>query len=496
MRYHWAAMALLVVVGPTVAGETAPVWERWESAYLGGVRSGHVRTFATEVISEGERHFATTVEMRLQIKRFSDLVHLGMDTGTIETPAGYVTGVFMRQYLGKTQKLEIRGQVDGDKLNLTLNKDQPLKPAPWNDKVLGIYGQHRLFQERKVQPGDHFGYYGFEPAINLIVTTRVEIKDYEEVELFNSGQRKRLLRAEIRGDKVQTYQPPLLVSWLDENREVVRSETEIPGLGKIVLYRTTREQALAPIGGGGKAAEVNQYVALRQRLLRPHETTQARYRIKIQGEQDIAGSFAEDLRQHVLSTSGNTFEIEVRKGPSAAAEQPGPESLANSYFIASADAKVKEHARNAVGGEIDPMQKALRIERWVNQRMTPKPYEALATADHVARHLEGDCTEYAMLMAAMCRAEGVPARTAIGLVYGENSGAPVFAFHMWTEVWVRGQWYPFDATLGRGSIGAAHLKITDQSWQDERSMAPLLPVLRVLGRLQIEILGAQIAKGS
>ena len=61
------------------------------------------------------------------------------------------------------------------------------------------------------------------------------------------------------------------------------------------------------------------------------------------------------------------------------------------------------------------------------------------------------------------------------------------AYHMWTEVWVRGQWLPIDATLGRGYVGATHLKIADHSWADTTSLTPLLPVLRVLGKLSIEV---------
>ena len=92
-----------------------------------------------------------------------------------------------------------------------------------------------------------------------------------------------------------------------------------------------------------------------------------------------------------------------------------------------------------------------------------------------------------MLTAAMCRAEGIPSRTAVGLVYAEPKEQPAFAFHIWTEVWVDGEWLPLDGTLGRGSIGATHLKICDQSWHDARSMAPLFPVVRVLGRVSIDV---------
>src|SRR4029077_11471295 len=113
--------------------------------------------------------------------------------------------------------------------------------------------------------------------------------------------------------------------------------------------------------------------------------------------------------------------------------------------------------------------------------------EAFATADHVARTLEGDCTEHAVLTAAMCRAAGVPSRTALGLIYVDSNRGPALGFHMWTEVWVDGQWLPIDATLGRGFVGATHLKISDHSWHDTTTLTPLLPVVRVVGKVAIEV---------
>ena len=61
------------------------------------------------------------------------------------------------------------------------------------------------------------------------------------------------------------------------------------------------------------------------------------------------------------------------------------------------------------------------------------------TAGKVAETLRGDCRHHAMLAAAMCRAAGVPSRTAVGLIYAnDRRNGPVMAFHMWVEVWVKG----------------------------------------------------------
>ena len=69
----------------------------------------------------------------------------------------------------------------------------------------------------------------------------------------------------------------------------------------------------------------------------------------------------------------------------------------------------------------------------------------------------------------------------------EKRGKPIMAYHMWTEVWVQGQWLAIDATLGQGAIGAAHVKIADHSWYDTHSLTPLLSVARVLDKLSIEV---------
>jgi transglutaminase/protease-like cytokinesis protein 3 len=112
----------------------------------------------------------------------------------------------------------------------------------------------------------------------------------------------------------------------------------------------------------------------------------------------------------------------------------------------------------------------------------------LASAAEVAKDLSGDCTEHAVLLAAMCRARGIPARVAVGLVYVPEPSS--FGGHMWTEVFVRGKWIPLDATLGKGGIAADHIKFADSSFSDDGDSTPLtafLPMVSVLSKLKIEV---------
>jgi hypothetical protein len=61
---------------------------------------------------------------------------------------------------------------------------------------------------------------------------------------------------------------------------------------------------------------------------------------------------------------------------------------------------------------------------------------------------------------------------------------------MWTEVWADGRWVGLDAVLGRGGISACHLKVADHSWRDVQTLLPLLPVARVIGKVQVEVVEA------
>jgi transglutaminase-like putative cysteine protease len=486
-----ALASVSLATGQEKAGR---ILDLWDVAYLQGGRAGYVHTFTDEMIQKDTKVLRTAMELRLTLQRFKDTVEIGMDTGTVEhAQGGAVTGVFLRQYLGKMKQLEITGTVEGRVLRLVQDGSKPLHPAPWNDEVVGLYRQQTLLRDRGAKPGERFSYPSFEASINLVLTNQVTVKDYEEVEVFGGSERRKLLRVESRPQRVEKVQLPDLITWVDADLKQVRAEVEIPGLGKVTLYRTTREKALSPSAAPPRVdLGLSQLVRLKQRIARPYDTVAASYRIQIRDDDDPASTFVQDERQQVKNVQNNSFELHVRAGGTgltrAAVPEPGPEYLQSSYFINSDDGRVQQLARLAIGDAQAAGQKAARIERWVHDHMKTVNHEALAPSDQVARTLQGDCTEHAMLTAAMCRAAGVPARTAVGLIYADVSAQPTFAFHMWTEVWVGGRWLPLDATLGRGFVGATHLKIAAQSWHDTRTMTPLFPVVRVLGRVSIEVL--------
>ena len=96
-------------------------------------------------------------------------------------------------------------------------------------------------------------------------------------------------------------------------------------------------------------------------------------------------------------------------------------------------------------------------------------------------------TEHAMLTAAACRARGIPARVAIGLIYDDPSQSMVY--HRWTEVWVDDGWLPIDATRPHEECVADHLKLSDSDLASASDFGIVAPAIRVAGQLTIEIEG-------
>lgn len=496
--YLSSLLALALCISPAFA-QGKILLDAWDTAYLGDGKAGFVHTIAREIDRNGTKLIQTNIELRLRVKRLNGIAEVGAETGTIETRDGKVVGTTLKQFLGQQLQNQIDGVVSGKQITLTQNGKNPLKPAPWNPAVIGLYKQQYQYRELAPKPGDKGTFLNFEPIINHVVDLKWAAKEHQYVQQAGSRQKTKLLvieqvpdRVEEQGNKIQL--PPVQL-WLDENYNQVKMVSEIPGLATVTYLRSTKAIATAPIAFADLVdISTGQQIQLKNRILQAHKTSAAVYRITVRGDDDVATSFSRDGRQEVKKVAGHTFELHVkgsRESKGGAEKEPGAEFLQSSYFITSADDRVKELARQAVGTKTDPLEKAQRIERWVHDNMNFTTDEQLATAQHVAKTLKGDCTEYAMLTAAMCRAEGIPSRTAIGLVYAEEKGRPFFAFHMWTEVWIGGRWNSIDATIGQGYIGAGHLKITDSSWHDERTMTPLLPVTRVVGRLSIDVLSAE-----
>jgi hypothetical protein len=496
---------LLMGLGLTVA-EVAPlradtparlIEEIWESAHVEGTRVGYLHTTVRRIDLEGDKRLRAAAELDLTFKRHNVVLRVRREHGTEETAEGKVLSVFLRQGQEGGRQLVINGSVEDGQMHVRVDDGRIDRRIPWSEDVAGLYRLGHLFEQRKPKPGDGFTLQRYEPTYNTVLTIRVAVKDREDVTLSTGGPRVSLLRVEMTADKLEgrgiSVQPPPEVWWLNDKFVPVQRQFELDGLGTVVLTRTTREAAKAP-AAPGRLTDIGlkTLIPLNRPLPNPYATRSIVYRVTLRGDAEPGSALANDDHQEVRNLRGDTFELHVhpvRKPQRSKEAAPAPaEFLQSSPFINYDDSRVQELARRAVGDEKDPWAKARRIERWVKQSMRPDNAVPLGPASDVARQLRGDCRQYALLTAALCRAEGVPARIIVGLLYVEKGRRPQMGFHMWTEVCIDGQWLGLDGTLGLGGVSAAHVKIAEHSWHETHSLTPLLPANRVLGKLAISLL--------
>jgi transglutaminase-like putative cysteine protease len=108
----------------------------------------------------------------------------------------------------------------------------------------------------------------------------------------------------------------------------------------------------------------------------------------------------------------------------------------------------EEPALAALRGRLaDGSDSGERLRRLVDEAIPDKSMaRGWDLASQVAGSGSGDCTEHAVLLTALARAAGRPARVALGLLLVQQHGR-VHAFgHAWSELHEAGRWRPVDAT--------------------------------------------------
>ena len=471
------------------------VLETWDAAYVRGQKIGHFHVVVREYERDGEKFLYATKTQRLTIGRFGEIVHLWAEDATMERPDGTILTTRMRQGIGRDQKLSLTGIVKGDKLQVSIEgAPGGVQEVPWPDGVVGIAKEATLLADRKPKPGDKLDYLFYEGRLNRVVKILVTAQDTKDITLVPGEKPRSVVVVEQGMEPIGNFQLPSSTLYCDpETFTPLKAETDMPMLGgRLAVVRTTKQIALRPVTTVPDMFNV-QSIRLDRDVPGMHQLAAVVYRLTGSGNVPAAKLFPSTDRQAIKSNDegGKTVELTVAAVPLTPADpnapaDPGKEFMVPSFFIDWDNDVVKRLSGAATTGlpaNADPLKKARAVEAWVNRNMKAVEFsQAMATCSNVARTLSGDCTEYAMLSVGLCRAAGVPARTALGLVYAPvGGGKPYLAYHMWFEVYAGGRWVPFDSTLGLGGVGPGHIKITDSSWHEERSFAPLLPVLTVLG---------------
>jgi hypothetical protein len=169
--------------------------------------------------------------------------------------------------------------------------------------------------------------------------------------------------------------------------------------------------------------------------------------------------------QTVLARDAKSVTLRVESKKPASDAAPGEEQsiyLKPSPAVQCDDAEIVKAAREIAGDEKDRAKVAGRLAAWVNDHIDKKSMNiGAASAKEVFKNRTGDCSEHAVLLTAMLRATGIPAKVCCGYLYVRGA----WGGHAWTSAWL-GRWVDFDATLGGGIADAARLKFSETEPED------------------------------
>jgi transglutaminase-like putative cysteine protease len=135
-----------------------------------------------------------------------------------------------------------------------------------------------------------------------------------------------------------------------------------------------------------------------------------------------------------------------------------PQALEPNSYVQSDDPLIREKARQAVGDAKTAAQACRNLETFVRNYISRKDLSVgYASATEVLDNRQGDCTEHAVLLAALCRSAGIPAKVVTGLAYTDDGGGNGrFVPHAWVAAW-GGRWVPLDAAYG---VDVTHLALS------------------------------------
>lgn len=187
--------------------------------------------------------------------------------------------------------------------------------------------------------------------------------------------------------------------------------------------------------------------------------------------------------QTVEAVEGGCARVVVQRATATArpdlAEADRARWLGSDARVTASAPAVKKAARAAAGKGATPDVAALVswVHGHVRYALDFNPFNA----SQVLSEGRGDCSEGALLLVALARSLGLPAREAYGLVLA--SSEPLgFGYHAWAEVAVGESWLPVDPTWNEVPVNPTHIRFDGEGPYG---------VLSVFGRVAVEVVEAE-----
>ncbi|MEI6128243.1 MAG: transglutaminase-like domain-containing protein, partial [Pseudomonadota bacterium] len=353
---------------------------------------------------------------------------------------------------GKTLKLNIDTAGKNQKQTLQL-QEAPVLSNSLKYAVL----KHGL------KPGITFAQNFFDPMTLGNRTIQVEVEAEDVISIHD----KKISCFRIK----QTFNGIMLYSWVSAGGDTLKEESPMG----LMLIKEEKEQAMHE--GWSEKPDILSATAIKvDNAFSKEGLTYLKVRLKNIPLDGFTLNSGRQLQQN------ESLEIRLEnKGAvdSFAVPFAGSgfeEFLRPTVFIQSDSPQLKTLAGFLLQEEKDAGKITEKLMHWVYRNIEKKPTLSIPNALEVLTTKQGDCNEHAVLLVALCRAAGVPAKMCAGIVYVNGS----FYYHAWVEVYI-GSWVSVDPTMDQFPADVTHIKFV------EGDMESQISILKLIGKLEVEV---------
>jgi hypothetical protein len=460
------AIALVGAAAPAMAHDT------WMSVTLDGRKIGQLHTLEERL----PERVSTTQAFSIDLTRSGQVVHVSNTTRNIETRGGQPIAFSLNTRLsGDTASVAGRRLPDGGfQLVSTVGGERKQRVFDWPGDAVMAYGQRLQMQRHGLKPGTDYTMITFDPSTQQGVILETRVKGIERVELPGGPEHLHHLQQTL----FLTHTKRHIDLWVDDDYRVRKGRSHMLGF-VLEMNACSRACATAP----------NQPIDLLSRtmvsspipLTKLRRSRPMRYLIRFP-----AGSgykMIDTDEQAARQVRPGLWQVDVGVTRTRHLPPPTPADSAPNAWLQSDAKPIIELARKAVGDARSPRQRIQRMSDFVHDYLKNQTLNVgYASALEAARTRTGDCSEHAVLLAAMARSQGIPARIVSGLAFAPRFGGQdnVFITHLWVVAWVDHRWRSYDPTLQEFDSGHIALSVGDgDPWRSYSN-------LDVLGHMHVE----------
>lgn len=458
--------------------------------YMNGIKVGYSLNQEFSLIKNGIKYRKEYDKSWMKISRLGgNTIELTTTQESLYDEKGNPLECVLRTKMSETETV-MKAEIAQGKIKFLIG-DEVIKELPCEEEFYLEIPIQKIIEQEGLIPGKKYSFKILDLMTHSLIDTSFEVLGREDVLIL--GAKLNLWRV---AGKVNSVVPVSSEDWIDEDGHVQKSVSKTSFV-QLTSLRMSKEKALETSGENFDIA-FSTIIKPNITFENPLEVQMVKFKLsgipleKIQDfpHDGISQKVLESGENYVLiQTSSLVFREEDAVYFPVEAEE-FDRFLKPTSFCQSDDPEIKKTARAIVGEEKNSWRAAKKIAEWVKREMTPTYDVGFADAREILKNREGDCSEHTVLTVALLRAAGIPARAAVGIMYGRG----IFAYHMWPEVYA-GQWIGLDSKWlavdkrsGELYTDATHIKF-GQSLLDENIFKEMAQAISdVIGKLKLEII--------